>query len=89
MTLRERLARRLAPTVFESRDILMDILRKKYDYAWQDHLARCDCHDSWDQCPCLSIGHDWNPGQMVANCANRCCRWCSPGESRTINEVSG
>jgi len=83
MKVRERFARWLWPSVFAQRGIL----RTKYDHAWQDHLARCNCHDSWDQCPCLSIGHDWNPRQMIANCANRCCRWCSPGESRTINEA--
>jgi hypothetical protein len=56
-----------------------------YDTLWRDHLARCGCHDSWDQCPCLNRGHKWDgPTQMVAKCGNMCCRWCSPGERLAV-----
>lgn len=52
-----------------------------YDILWRDHLARCNCHDSWDQCPCTAAGHkNWGLTQMIASCSNRCCRWCSAGE---------
>ena len=53
-----------------------------YDKVWRDHLARCNCHDAWDQCPCTEVGHnDWTPGRMIATCRNRCCRWCAIGEA--------
>ncbi len=51
---------------------------KKYRLAWDDHLARCGCHDSWDQCPCSEVGHKVTlaEGQSIHDCANKCCRWC-------------
>lgn len=56
----------------------LDTLRAKYDLVWRDHLARCDCHDSWDQCPCTEVGHKepLAEGQSIYDCANKCCRWC-------------
>jgi hypothetical protein len=51
--------------------------RAKYDEAWADHLARCGCHDAWDQCPCSEVGHKpLEAGRSIHECANRCCRWC-------------
>lgn len=52
--------------------------RERYRLLWDDHLARCNCHDSWDQCPCTSVGHirPLDNGESVYPCANKCCRWC-------------
>lgn len=45
---------------------------------WADHLARCNCHDSLDQCPCTEVGHKepLTLFQAIHTCANKCCRWC-------------
>jgi hypothetical protein len=57
-------------------------LQRRYDLLWRDHLTRCNCHDSWDQCPCTERGHtNWgNERHVIAECANSCCRWCSGEE---------
>ena len=59
---------------------LLGIYKRKYRETWEDHLARCDCHDSWDQCPCTAKGHPKDPlpeGRSIHTCHNKCCRWCS------------
>lgn len=58
-----------------------DIYKRRYDLVWRDHLARCGCHDSWDQCEHSASGHD---AKVVASPAVifpcGCCRFCSAGD---------
>lgn len=51
--------------------------RDRYDVLWLDHLARCGCHDSWDQCEHTSSGHKEplpEGRSLYEPCG--CCRWC-------------
>jgi len=72
MRLRERIARRLDPKVYENRDGWY----RRYKELWEEHSRGCECHDSWDQCPCVEEGHQ---AYQVTWRGNRCecCRWCS------------
>lgn len=78
-SLRERIARVFYPLVFER----LSVADRKYHQVWLDHLARCNCHDSWDQCPCVEDdGHAERRGLTQTpsgqwSCVNACCRWCS------------
>jgi len=71
MKLRKRLAALLDPTT----PVRLSDLRVRYGVLWDDHLRRCDCHDSWDQCPCTETGHKTREARMA--CANKCCPSCS------------
>ncbi len=32
-------------------------LRAQVEAGGASHIDACDCHDSWDQCPCAEAGH--------------------------------
>ena len=69
--LREWVARHVFPQVFIWNTSFQDTKR----ILWADHLRRCECHDSWDQCPCTSSGHRTRQDRL--DCPNRCCPWCA------------
>ncbi len=39
------------------------------------HFKECDCHDSWDQCPCADAGH---PADGSCDCCPRGTGLCGP-----------
>lgn len=79
MNIRKRLARWLFPSIFEYHQAVRD----RFDILWTDHLRRCNCHDSWDQCPCTSQGHQSREARLM--CPNKCCPWCSIELKREID----
>lgn len=68
---RARLASWLNPATASA----LEAVRQRYNILWEDHLRRCNCHDSWDQCPCTSSGHKNRASRLA--CPNGCCPWCS------------
>lgn len=40
-----------------------------------EHFKECDCHDSWDQCPCADAGH---PADGSCDCCPRGTGLCGP-----------
>lgn len=78
--MRKRLARWLYPRVFDDLNKSRAAHKKSraaHKNVWADHRARCDCHDSWDQCPCVEEGHAV-PGISWRGNSCSCCAWCSP-----------
>lgn len=53
-------------------------LRRTKDSLWTYqswHFAHCDCHDSWDQCPCAEAGH---PADGSCDCCDLGTGLCGP-----------
>ena len=66
MSRRHRLARLVAER---------DRLKADLDRYRQWHWGRCDCHDSWDQCPCAEAGH---PADGSCGCCDLGTGLCGP-----------
>jgi len=49
--------------------------RKDLDLYRVWHWKRCDCHDSWDQCPCASDDH---PSDASCDCCDLGTGLCGP-----------
>ena len=49
--------------------------RKSLNAYREWHFARCDCHDSWDQCPCSEAGH---PKDGSCDCCELGTGLCGP-----------
>ena len=48
------------------------------------HFRECDCHDSWDQCPCTESGH---PLDGSCGCCPRGTGLCGPFPLQAIREL--
>lgn len=49
--------------------------RENESLSLTDHFKVCDCHDSWDQCPCAEGNH---PTDGSCNCCPRGTGLCGP-----------
>ena len=47
----------------------------------QWHWSRCDCHDSWDQCPCAEAGH---PADGSCGCCDLGTGLCGPKPTAVV-----